>query len=155
VPAPWPAAAHLAGSWNLDGTNKVLPCSWDFPQVKAHEFNLPEAKVATWNGFVFINMDPESETLEEFLGDMIKDWERWDYTGSTVYSHFGGKVPCNWKVAGEAFIEGWHVQATHPQLIEWMGDENVQYDVIKGQNWSRQIVPQGVPSPVIADQLGG
>jgi phenylpropionate dioxygenase-like ring-hydroxylating dioxygenase large terminal subunit len=140
-------------TWNLDGTNKVLPCSWDFPQLKQHEFSLPEAKVASWNGFVFLNMDPECETLEAFLGDMIKDWERWDYTDSSIYSYFGGKVACNWKVAGEAFIEGWHVQATHPQLVEWMGDENVQYDVISGQNWSRQIVPQGVPSPVVADQL--
>ena len=43
--------------------------------------------------------------------------------------------------------------ATHPQLLEWMGDENTQYDVIEGQNWNRQIVPQGVPSPAVADQL--
>jgi phenylpropionate dioxygenase-like ring-hydroxylating dioxygenase large terminal subunit len=140
-------------TWNLDGTNKNLPCSWDFPQVKQHEFNLPEAKVAIWNGFVFLNMDPEAEPLEDFLGTMVDDWQRWDYSRNTVYSHIAARIACNWKVAGEAFIEGWHVLATHPQLLEWMGDENTQYDVIKGQNWNRQIVPQGVPSPAIADQL--
>jgi phenylpropionate dioxygenase-like ring-hydroxylating dioxygenase large terminal subunit len=140
-------------SWNLDGTNKVLPCSWDFPQVKKDEFNLPEAKVDEWNGFVFINMDPESESLQEFLGSMVTDWDRWDYTKSTVYSHISARIECNWKVAGEAFIEGWHTLATHPQMLEWMGDENIQYDVIASENWNRQIVPQGVPSPTVAAQL--
>jgi len=140
-------------SWNLDGTSKNLPCAWDFPQVKQHEFNLPEAKVEVWNGFVFLTMDLESESLEDFLGTMVDDWKRWDYSRNTVYSHIAAKIACNWKIAGEAFIEGWHTLATHPQMIEWMGDENIQYDVIEGQNWNRQIVPQGVPSPTVAGQL--
>ncbi len=84
---------------------------------------------------------------------MLNDWERWNYDDRVVYSHFGGVVNCNWKVAGEAFIEGFHSLATHPQMMEWLGDENTQYDVIKGENWSRQIVPQGVPSPTIANHI--
>ena len=140
-------------SWNIDGSLKNLPCAWDFPQVESAEFSLPEAKVDVWNGFVFINMDPDAEPLSDFLGSMVKDWERWDYTDRVVYSHFGGVVKCNWKVAGEAFIEGWHSLATHPQMMEWLGDENTQYDVILGENWNRQIVPQGVPSPTIANHI--
>ncbi len=140
-------------SWNIDGSFKNLPCEWDFPQIEKAEFGLPEAKVAVWNGFVFINQDPDAEPLEDFFGTMLNDWERWDYTDRVVYSHFGGIVDCNWKVAGEAFIEGFHSLATHPQMMEWLGDENTQYDVVKGENWSRQIVPQGVPSPTIANHI--
>jgi phenylpropionate dioxygenase-like ring-hydroxylating dioxygenase large terminal subunit len=140
-------------SWNIDGSLKTLPCSWDFQHIDPDSFQLPEAKVAVWNGFVFINMDPDAEPLEDFLGTMVNDWDRWDYTDRVVYSHFGGIVDCNWKVAGEAFIEGFHSLATHPQMMEWLGDENTQYDVIKGENWSRQIVPQGVPSPSIANHI--
>ena len=140
-------------SWNIDGTMKNLPCAWDFPEIDPTNFPLPEAKVATWNGFVFINQDPDAEPLEDFLGSMLNDWDRWDYDDRVVYSHFGGIVNCNWKVAGEAFIEGFHSLATHPQMMEWLGDENTQYDVIKGENWSRQIVPQGVPSPTIANHI--
>jgi phenylpropionate dioxygenase-like ring-hydroxylating dioxygenase large terminal subunit len=140
-------------SWNIDGTMKNLPCAWDFPEIDPTNFPLPEAKVATWNGFVFVNQDPDAEPLEDFLGSMLNDWDRWDYTDRVVYSHFGGIVNCNWKVAGEAFIEGFHSLATHPQMMEWLGDENTQYDVITGENWSRQIVPQGVPSPTIANHI--
>ena len=38
---------------------KNLPCAWDFPEIDPSNFPLPEAKVATWNGFVFINQDPD------------------------------------------------------------------------------------------------
>ena len=140
-------------SWNIDGTSKFVPCAWDFPQIDPENFPLPEAKVAEWNGFVFINMDPDSESLERFFGSMLNDWDRWDYTDRIVYSHFGGVIDANWKITGEAFIEGWHSLATHPQMMEWLGDENTQYDVFKGENWSRQIVPQGVPSPTIANHI--
>jgi nitrite reductase/ring-hydroxylating ferredoxin subunit len=44
----------------------------------------------------------------------------------------------------------WNLDGTN---LEWMGDENIQYDVIASENWNRQIVPQGVPSPTVAAQL--
>jgi nitrite reductase/ring-hydroxylating ferredoxin subunit len=55
-------------SWNLDGTMKNLPCQWDFPQVDKGKLTLPEVKVDTWDGWVFVNLDPESGTLAEYLG---------------------------------------------------------------------------------------
>ena len=33
------------------------------------------------------------------------------------------RLPCNWKVALEAFSEGYHVVATHPQLLDIQGDD--------------------------------
>ena len=140
-------------TWNIDGTSKFVPCAWDFPEIDPNNFSLPEAKVEVWNGFVFINMDLDAPPLSEFLGTMLNDWDRWNYDDRVVYSHFGGVIDCNWKIAGEAFIEGWHSLATHPQMMEWLGDENTQYDVIAEENWSRQIVPQGVPSPTIANHI--
>jgi len=140
-------------SWNTDGSSKFVPCQWDFPQIDPNNFSLPEAKVEVWNGFVFINPDPNSGSLSDFLGTMLNDWERWNYDNRVVYSHFGGVIKANWKITGEAFIEGFHSLATHPQMMEWLGDENTQYDVIPEENWNRQIVPQGVPSPTIANHI--
>ena len=79
---------------------------------------LPEAKVASWNGFVFINQDPDAEPLEDFLGTMLNDWERWDYNDRIVYSHFGGIVDCNWKVALEAFAVGQRAGVDVKKLVE-------------------------------------
>jgi len=53
-------------AWNIDGTLKHVPCQWDFPHIRPPEWCLPEAKVGTWGGFVFINPDQQSESLDDF-----------------------------------------------------------------------------------------
>ena len=60
--------------WNLDGSLKEVPAGWDFPHVyeRVDEFFLPEVKVGTWGGFVFVNMDPNCEPLESFVGDLTQ-----------------------------------------------------------------------------------
>ena len=59
-------------------------------------------------------------------------------------------VRCNWKVAMEAFAEGYHVLATHPQGVAYVMDPGSQIDVYG--NFARQISPsecgQGAPAPV-------
>ena len=47
-----------------------LPCAWDFPHVDREKFRLPEARVGTWGGFVFINMDEDATPLEEYLAPL-------------------------------------------------------------------------------------
>lgn len=67
-------------AWTLGGDLRRVPAEWDFPHVeqRSDEFNLPEAKVGTWAGFVFINPDTECESLESFLGVLPEHFERWN-----------------------------------------------------------------------------
>jgi phenylpropionate dioxygenase-like ring-hydroxylating dioxygenase large terminal subunit len=134
-------------TWNLDGSLKSIPCEWDFPHVDKPAFGLPEAKVATWGGWVFANMDPESASLEEHLGSFPEKFP-WDQTELYLQAHVAKVLRCNWKVALEAFIESFHVISTHPQLLPYLGDSNTQYDVYPDEpRWTRMITTQGVPSP--------
>ncbi|MEQ8771490.1 MAG: Rieske 2Fe-2S domain-containing protein, partial [Erythrobacter sp.] len=55
-------------TWNIDGTCKKLVNEWDFAHIDKADFALPEARVATWGGFVFVCPDGCKESLEEFLG---------------------------------------------------------------------------------------
>ena len=55
-------------SWNLDGSIKQIPCAYDFPGLKREEESLPEVRLARWGRFIFINPDPDGESLESFLG---------------------------------------------------------------------------------------
>jgi nitrite reductase/ring-hydroxylating ferredoxin subunit len=45
-------------AWNLDGSFKHAPCSWDFDHVDFDDFDLPPVRVDTWGGFVFVNPTP-------------------------------------------------------------------------------------------------
>lgn len=124
-------------SWKLDGSAKEILCEWDFQEALDDAAHLPGAKVDTWGGWVFINPDPEAMPLAEYLGaDMIAQYEKFDHASFWKQAHVTRVVPANWKVAMEAFMEGWHVVATHPQLLLLNWDNSGdRYDVFG--HWGR------------------
>ncbi len=132
-------------TWNTNGKLKHIPSMWDFPQINAREFNLPEVKVATWGGFIFINMDPNCEPLEDYLGDITRHFEKYPLSDRYTAVQVTKVLRCNWKTAQEAFMDAYHVAATHPQILTSAGDDNTQYDVFG--NCSRAMTPGGIPSP--------
>jgi len=134
--------------WNLDGSLKQIPAEWDFPHVDPDEFHLPEVRVGTWGGFVFVNPDPGCEPLDAFTGDLAEHFARWPLEERFKEVHVAKVLRCNWKVAQEAFMEAFHVVATHPQLLAGIGDANSQYDVFG--TFSRAITANGTPSPHLA-----
>ncbi|MGQ0632567.1 MAG: aromatic ring-hydroxylating oxygenase subunit alpha [Sporichthyaceae bacterium] len=130
--------------WNLDGTLARVPARWDFPQVDDAGFALPQVRVESWGGFVFVCLNPDQVPLTEYLG-VLSELEHWDLAGRYTEAHVEKVLPCNWKVAQEAFMESFHVVTTHPQLLRGIGDANSQYDA---WGWvSRAITPRGTPSP--------
>lgn len=138
-------------AWNLDGSLKEVVCPWDFPEVTVENSHLPEVRVGTWGGFVFINPDPAAEPLEPFLGDLDEHFERSPLEQRYKQAHVSKILRCNWKVAQEAFMEAYHVVLTHPQILESLGDSNSQYDV--WGNFSRAITPGAIPSPHLKGTL--
>jgi phenylpropionate dioxygenase-like ring-hydroxylating dioxygenase large terminal subunit len=131
-------------SWALDGSLKEIPCHWDFPSVTKEEYSLPSLRVGHWGGFVFINPDPDCEPLEDFLGDIDRHFSR-PFERRFKAAHLVKRLPCNWKVAQEAFMESYHVVGTHPELLPAFGDPNSKYDV--WPNISRAMSATGTPSP--------
>ncbi len=137
-----------AWTWNIDGTLKDLPCDWDFPHLDKQKLNLPEAKVDTWGGFVFMNMDPDCKPLAEHLGVLPEHFRHFfPVDRRYVEVHLRRTLPCNWKAAAEAFIEAYHVRETH------MGGStignaqtNAQYDIF-GDNVTRFIHTRGYVAP--------
>jgi phenylpropionate dioxygenase-like ring-hydroxylating dioxygenase large terminal subunit len=113
-------------TWKLDGTLARVqsPEDWDgCPGFSPESLRLPAVRVGLWGGFVFVNMDPEAEPLEEFLRPLPEylngfEFDKWRFRWykTTV-------LPCNWKTALEGFNEAYHVASTHPQLLDHMGDD--------------------------------
>ena len=139
-------------SWNLAGEFEGAPCAWDFPHVAPEEFHLPEVRVATWGGWVFINMDENAPSLQEYMEVLPSHMEQWRHDQRYVLAHVEKVIACNWKVALEAFIESYHAVATHPQLMPFQAIDNSQYDVW-GDHVSRTITAYGVANPSHAHQF--
>ena len=134
-------------AWDLQGQLADVPARWDFEHIDDAVFSLPEAKVGTWGGFVFINPDPDAAPLEEHLGDLPQHFERWALEDRYIQGHVHKVIPANWKVAQEAFCESYHVGGTHPQALPYLGDVNSQVDI--WDTFSRIITPGGTASPLL------
>ena len=138
-----------AFTWSLEGDLKMIPAQWDFPHVKAEEFGLPEVKVGTWGGFVFINPDPNCGPLSEHVQEIAEQFDPvWDLKNYYIEAHVAKVIHANWKIVQEAFCEAYHVVATHPQIMINLGDTNSQVDV--WENCSRVITPGGTSSPLLS-----
>ncbi len=144
-------------TWGVDGQLTDLPCEWDFPHItQSPETScLPEARVARWCGWVFVNMDPNCEPFETYAAKLIEHFgTSFDFANRYVTFHAVKEVACNWKVCMEAFSEGYHVIATHPQILEFTGDANSEYSVWDDSPYvSRFVNGFGVQSPHLSDTL--
>jgi carnitine monooxygenase subunit len=80
------------------------------------DIDLVPVRIEEWAGCAFINFDDNAPGLRESLGPVAArmdarhaDKLRMDWWCGTV-------LPTNWKLAMEAFQEGFHTPKTHPQL---------------------------------------
>ena len=138
-------------TWNLRGALTDVPCRWDFPHIDDAEFALPEAQTGVWAGFVFVNPDADAPSLADYLGDLDKHLAPFALQDRFKAVHVAKVIDCNWKVGMEAFLESYHVISTHPQLLEYLGDCNTQYDVYPRTDglpgFNRMITAQATSSP--------
>ena len=118
---------YHAWRYHLDGRVKVIVDREEFVGIPSN-LRLREVRVESWGGFVFVNMDPDAQGLLDFLHP-IPDWlGGYHLEDMRFYSHKTTILPANWKVVVDAFNEGYHVQGTHPQILPWTDDVNMEYE---------------------------
>lgn len=142
--------------WTLDGKPLEVVDRHDWGEcLTDEEVTLQRVRTASWGGWVFINMDPDSESLEEFLGEAKEILDPFEIDKMRYVWRKRIIMPCNWKTAQEAFMEGYHVQTTHRQLLAYQDDYT--YSKAYGKHAMFGYAPTalfGLPSPRISDQSG-
>jgi choline monooxygenase len=131
--------------WNLDGSLHDVPDRHLFVGLVDSEYALSEAACDEWGGFVFINpAGASAPPLLEYLGAVADQLEPYHLEEMRSTLSISTDLACNWKVAVEAFLEVYHVQGIHPQLMPMLDEINTGYELIGAH--SRMVVPFGVPS---------
>jgi phenylpropionate dioxygenase-like ring-hydroxylating dioxygenase large terminal subunit len=135
-------------TWSLEGKLAHIPSQWDFDHVNREEFSLPEVKVGQWGGFVFVNFDPNCEPLDSYLEILPKHFEQFKLEDRYKAAHVVKVVPCNWKLAQEAFIESFHIPVAHPQTTTYVAWDTTQYDIFPGvRHVNRMLTVEAMPAP--------
>jgi len=128
--------------WNygLDGSLKGMP---EFDGVKNFERQqngLIPVKAEIWEKFVFVNLDPQAEPLQQFLGGLVKRVaplavSKLHYFDSRTYD-----IHCNWKVFVDNYLDGgYHVPHLHKGLNSVL--DYKEYTIENGDRYCLQSSP--------------
>ena len=105
------------------------------PGFDPSEIAEPEAmgliavRVESWNGMVFVCLDPDSVGLQQWLGDIVGIAAAYDATSAMNYDGEARKpAACNWKTYGDNSCEGYHVGMVHQALGSSILRESVRID---------------------------
>ena len=104
--------------WNIDGKNTFVFGKSIFSEemLDPAEINLAPCRVESWGGCAFINFDNDAPPLRETLGPVADKLEARNVDKMKMEWWYATVLPTNWKLAMEAFMEGYHTMRTHPQL---------------------------------------
>jgi choline monooxygenase len=126
-------------TYSLDGHLFRTPEFEGVQNFDAATCMLPQFRAAEWNELVFVNLDPQSESLTDFLGELLGDMPKHDYSGFTLAERKVWELDCNWKVYVDNYLEGYHIPIVHPGLFREIDYPN--YKTETKRMYSIQIAP--------------
>ncbi|MBV1689011.1 aromatic ring-hydroxylating dioxygenase subunit alpha [Novosphingobium sp. G106] len=105
--------------WNAEGENTFVFGKQIFSEelLDRAEIDLAPVRVEFWAGCAFVNFDDDAPSLREFLGPVADRMDARHADKLKMDWWCGTILPTNWKLAMEAFQEGYHTMQTHPQLF--------------------------------------
>src|SRR4029453_2539680 len=80
------------------------------------ELDLVPVRCEVWGGCAFINLDAGAPSVRECFEPAATILDAWKVESMRVEQWYAARLPVNWKLAIEAFVEMYHVVVTHPQL---------------------------------------
>ena len=102
--------------YGLDGRLRHAPDFGDAEDFDPAALSLVPVRVASWRGFVFVNLDLEARDLEDAIRPFARVAAAAPLEGATLHGAESVDIACNWKVYVENYLEGYHIPMLHPAL---------------------------------------
>ncbi len=130
--------------FRLNGSNQKIRDEQIFrSEVIRDRPGLVPVSCSVWNSLIFINPDPKpAKTLLEQLAVIPEHLSAYDFSKMRVFRDVEFWWDANWKTAFDAFVEFYHADDVHPEIVPVMETLECQYDLYKN-GVSRMILPMG------------
>jgi phenylpropionate dioxygenase-like ring-hydroxylating dioxygenase large terminal subunit len=105
--------------YGADGANTYVPRKKSFSEhnLAPGDIDLVPVRCEVWGGCAWINLDPDAPPLRESMEPAASILDAWHVESLRTEWWYAARLPVNWKLAIEAFVESYHVVETHPQLV--------------------------------------
>ncbi|MGW3285865.1 aromatic ring-hydroxylating oxygenase subunit alpha [Streptomyces sp. NPDC001002] len=129
---------YHAWRYDLAGKLTFVQQEQEFFDLDKSRYGLKDVQTDVWEGFVFVNLDPENTTpLREYLGEFAKGIEGYPFHKMTQAHRYRAEIGANWKLFIDAFAEFYHAPILHAgqymadeaRKIQKYGYEALHYDI--------------------------
>jgi phenylpropionate dioxygenase-like ring-hydroxylating dioxygenase large terminal subunit len=105
--------------YGSDGKNTFVTQSKTFAEhnLDPKDLDLTPVRCETWGGCAWINLDDSAPPLRQSIEPFATILDGWKVESMRAEWWYACRLPCNWKLAEEAFMEQYHVVQAHPQLV--------------------------------------
>ncbi len=107
---------YHAWTYELDGRLLRAKHTETLIDFSAEEQSLLPVALQTWQGFVFLALEPEGVMLADHLADLPGHVARFAMCDLRRARRIEYEVGANWKVIAENYSECYHCPGVHPQL---------------------------------------
>ncbi|HTK00982.1 MAG TPA: aromatic ring-hydroxylating dioxygenase subunit alpha [Bordetella sp.] len=108
---------YHAWTFDLQGNLFATPLVEETDCFKKADHGLRQVKLELFDGFMWINFDPDSISLKENLGDLPERTRVWGADSMVCVNSCEIEFDANWKFFTENFSDGLHVPFVHQTSI--------------------------------------
>ena len=137
--------------YSLSGELRGAPHMRNTEEFDRKQCSLPRLRTEIWEGFLFINFDPDVEPLAPRLvgvQERFRNYRMSELRSAAEAMTFYNE--CNWKLAVEQGIDMYHVAATHPEVEHFYRIPETFGEEDPNGHWTTSFTPCVKPHPYIS-----
>ncbi len=129
-------------TYDLDGSLLQVPDRRDFSNLDLSTRGLKPVRCESFDGWVFVNEDATATPLREWLGPIADEWAPLGGASLRAMGTRRERVPANWKIVADAFLETYHVKTIHPKSVAQLLDHRGAAMGLFPHGHSRMVTPK-------------
>ncbi|NCW47928.1 MAG: aromatic ring-hydroxylating dioxygenase subunit alpha, partial [Actinobacteria bacterium] len=152
ITCPYHAWAYRHDGSLIGGPYMTESTEADGAPFSPDRHHLPEVQLEVWNGFVFVNLDPDAEPLGPRLAGLDEVVGRFSMEGYVTVRDEVDVWPTNWKLLVENFMDAYHVFKVHKESFGANGDHTADTEMHPGTlDWAHHRVVEADGPDLTAD----
>jgi len=123
---------YHAWTYALDGRLLGTPHMDETPEFNKAEYPLKPARLALWEGFIFLNLGDASASLEKCFEPLDGKFSPWNLATLRSAKRIEYEVGANWKLIFQNYSECYHCLGVHPELSKISPYDSAENDLTAG-----------------------
>jgi Rieske 2Fe-2S family protein len=123
---------YHAWTYGLDGKLIGAPHMDDVAGFDKADYSLHAVNLASWEGFIFVNLAKKPMPLEEWFAPLAGKFSHWNMSILRSAKRIEYDVHANWKLMFENYSECYHCPGVHPMLSKVSPYDSAENDLCEG-----------------------